>query len=120
MEPEKPAELGYAPLGTVRRQPLVRWWVPIFGVVAGFIGVFAIANLWPHQHTVSNRMACASNLGHIGRSCLRYAEIYDGNLPTSLDVLTQGGRRALCLPKQLTQVRGFESKSRLGGIARAV
>jgi len=97
----EPTELGYATSAAMReRKPLLRWWVPLLGV-AGFVGAILIVNRLTIRSNTPPRVVCAANLGHIGRSCWTYAESSNGMMPSSLDLLTQGGRRALCLPKQL-------------------
>ena len=98
----EPTELGYATSAAMpARKPLVRWWVPLLGVVAGVAGSILIANWLNARNGTPPRVMCAANLGHIGTSCVTYAESNHGKMPTSLDLLTQGGRRALCLPKQI-------------------
>lgn len=54
----------------------------------------------------SRRPVCAANLKGVATACLVYAEEHDGELPSSLDSLLQGGAKAYLQPKQLTCPKG--------------
>jgi prepilin-type processing-associated H-X9-DG protein len=79
----------------------VRWWGIGLAVAAGIVSTLVIADRWNHGHDVSPALMCQSNLGHIGRACMTYAEGHGGQMPTSLELLTEGGRQAYLQPKQL-------------------
>jgi prepilin-type processing-associated H-X9-DG protein len=98
----EPSELGYLGL-TARRtgRPAVRWWVMGLAVVAGIVGMILVVNWLEHRHDASPSFVCQCDLRYLGVCCATYAEGHGGHWPSSLNVLTEGGRRALTQPKQL-------------------
>lgn len=72
--------------------------VVVVAIVSLLIAIF-LPSIGSHPQSLCT--ACTANLGSIGRACLTYAEDNDLVLPSSLDVLLEGGSQAYLVPQQV-------------------
>ena len=102
---DKSIELQYAPKPMRRRRWLTgQRLILLLGLVGGgclLIMILPQLSMGPYHPSSARRVVCGANLRAIGQSCLMYAEGHDGRLPSSLDVLLTGGRKAYLQPRDV-------------------